>query len=762
MTNRLVSVGDDFTLPAALKVADANLPARLGDGALNAAFATVLASNGATDQTTRINAALAAGNGFGVRKTVKLVGDFNVTQIVVPSSTTLDCRDATITQISGTGINILVNTAALANKRTIYAAMTSGSAVLTATATNESIAAAPFAAGDVGKRVIVQGAGVAGAPLDTTIIAITSASAVTLAATASTTVSGQYAAVGARDKDITVLGGVWSKNSNGPDGSYLAHQLRFRHLDGLRVDGVAFDSIGGKYGVSVGDCTRFSVQNIGGPKQGSDVVHINGPASFGSITNINVASIHDDLVSLTAGDSTGGANKVRDTAGDITDIEVDTGLYQVSTYTSSCLKIVAGKTMDNSANYWIRRVRARNFTGPDTNGAVVYIGDSSGGSYDDIDVDGVRSLGGSSKGCVIIQGGNSIDRLRLANLKPDPADSYAVSVGASVKRLEVSGLKLTATTGAPNGVTVYSGTVDNLILDRVQVSSPSGAALRIQSGATVTMAVLSKLNIDSGYKLIDAPTGAALGHVSIVNLTSVNSPYPLAILSTVTTMSVSGLAATGVTALAWVQGAGALTLVGMSGIDTNNDTMLGTVNVAAASSLNSLNKDPDRFTSGEEIVMRLLAQGAPQPGTGQLILTYFTARRNETINNVNTITLGTAATGTTLARVGIYSVATSGDLTLVASTANDTTMWGTAYSGNTKALSAPWSKVAGQRYAFGTLFVGTTGPKFAGVLAVNGASLGKAPRLAGSVASQADLPSTITNATISNAQGTVIYGEVLP
>jgi len=39
MTNRLVSVGDDFTLPAALKVADANLPTRLGTTALNATYA---------------------------------------------------------------------------------------------------------------------------------------------------------------------------------------------------------------------------------------------------------------------------------------------------------------------------------------------------------------------------------------------------------------------------------------------------------------------------------------------------------------------------------------------------------------------------------------------------------------------------------------------------------------------------------------------------------------------------------------------------
>lgn len=38
MVNRLVSVGDDFTLPAAVKAADANLPARLQDTALNATF----------------------------------------------------------------------------------------------------------------------------------------------------------------------------------------------------------------------------------------------------------------------------------------------------------------------------------------------------------------------------------------------------------------------------------------------------------------------------------------------------------------------------------------------------------------------------------------------------------------------------------------------------------------------------------------------------------------------------------------------------
>lgn len=44
MVNRIVSVGDDFTLPAAVKAADTNLPARLQDTALNATYAPVSGS----------------------------------------------------------------------------------------------------------------------------------------------------------------------------------------------------------------------------------------------------------------------------------------------------------------------------------------------------------------------------------------------------------------------------------------------------------------------------------------------------------------------------------------------------------------------------------------------------------------------------------------------------------------------------------------------------------------------------------------------
>jgi hypothetical protein len=286
--------------------------------------------------------------------------------------------------------------------------------------------------------------------------------------------------------------------------------------------------------------------------------------------------------------------------------------------------------------------------------------------------------------------------------------------------------------------------------------------VRINTGAAVTNLIMAKASVESGFNAITAASGSTLANVTVSNLSSIGTAYPLGFIQSTTALGVSGLVASGATALLWVQGAGAVTLTGMTGINSNVDTVLGNVNIAAASSLNSLNKDPDRLAAGEETVPRLFSTGSPQPGTGQLILTYFTARRTETVNNINTLVLGTAAAGTTLARMGVYSVASNGDLTLVASTANDTTLWNTTFSGASRALTAPLNKVAGQRYAFATLFVGTTAPKFSGVLAVNGITLGKSPRLAGSVASQTDLPSTITSATVSNSQGTVIYGELLP
>lgn len=167
------------------------------------------------------------------------------------------------------------------------------------------------------------------------------------------------------------------------------------------------------------------------------------------------------------------------------------------------------------------------------------------------------------------------------------------------------------------------------------------------------------------------------------------------------------------------------------------------------------NADPNLLSSGEENVSRLLAPVSTIPLSTQVLrLSYFTARKSEAIGNVRVLTGGTAAAATpSLVRFGIYSVAADGALTLVASTANDTSLLAAQSTAYTKALSASFAKVAGQRYAVGMLVVtATTAPTVNGLF-VGSASTeaGLAPRLAAAVVGQSDLPASIAAGSLADS-----------
>lgn len=142
--------------------------------------------------------------------------------------------------------------------------------------------------------------------------------------------------------------------------------------------------------------------------------------------------------------------------------------------------------------------------------------------------------------------------------------------------------------------------------------------------------------------------------------------------------------------------------------------------------------------------------------TGLLRLGYLRATRTETVTSVRLSTQTTAAAATpTLCRVGVYSVSDADEsLTLVGSTTNDTTLFAAASTKYTKALTAPFTKVAGTRYAVGVLVVsGAAVPSFQGLTTAGGtvSEAGDAPRICASIASQTDLPSSLTDAALSNA-----------
>jgi hypothetical protein len=178
--------------------------------------------------------------------------------------------------------------------------------------------------------------------------------------------------------------------------------------------------------------------------------------------------------------------------------------------------------------------------------------------------------------------------------------------------------------------------------------------------------------------------------------------------------------------------------------------------------------DRNQFASGEAVLDRYLGQkdtfGAA--GSGTLLLTYFTAQRTESITQIRCYVGGTAAGATpTLCRFGIWSVSASDDslTALLASTANDTTLFGVANTAYTKTLGSTFNKVVDTRYAVGVLVVSAAAiPAFMGCGVANGALDAAAlPRLSAFVSSQSDLPSTVAAGSLTASTRIVQY-RLLP
>jgi hypothetical protein len=176
--------------------------------------------------------------------------------------------------------------------------------------------------------------------------------------------------------------------------------------------------------------------------------------------------------------------------------------------------------------------------------------------------------------------------------------------------------------------------------------------------------------------------------------------------------------------------------------------------------------DPNALTGAEATMRRIdvgsvtLALGA----SGSVRLTYFSAVRSGSHTQLRMVTGTTAAAATpTLCRMGLYSVAANGNLTLLAATANDPTLFAAANTAYTRATTAPFAVVAGQRYAIGVLVVTAAAlPTFLGA-AVSGSYaatlLAEDPRVTAAYSGQTDLPASITWDVLST-MATVFYAEV--
>jgi len=157
--------------------------------------------------------------------------------------------------------------------------------------------------------------------------------------------------------------------------------------------------------------------------------------------------------------------------------------------------------------------------------------------------------------------------------------------------------------------------------------------------------------------------------------------------------------------------------------------------------------------------------------SGGLTLVFFTAPYSFTATTLTFCNGGTPTSGLSLCRFGLFTVsetitdsvtATSPVVTLVASTANDTTIGNianTLYSRTFFAdgLPASYALVGGTRYAAGLLVVGTTPGSWMSANLSSGAVMRFPPMVAGFIGSLTDLPTspqTVPSGTFA------LYGRI--
>jgi hypothetical protein len=203
-------------------------------------------------------------------------------------------------------------------------------------------------------------------------------------------------------------------------------------------------------------------------------------------------------------------------------------------------------------------------------------------------------------------------------------------------------------------------------------------------------------------------------------------------------------------------------------------TITGLATVATSGSYNDLadkpaggsgTADPTALTVGEAVAHRLFFTSTLSLASQGVRLSYFIAQKTEAVTQIRTHTGGTGAGATpTVCKLALYEVAANGDLTRIATTANDTTLWNAGNSKYTRSFTAPAQKTAGQQYAVAFLVV--TSAAAPNTMATtnqfsNGIEQQEAPRMSGFISGQTDLAASYTAAQVQGSSQ-MPYAAILP
>lgn len=274
--------------------------------------------------------------------------------------------------------------------------------------------------------------------------------------------------------------------------------------------------------------------------------------------------------------------------------------------------------------------------------------------------------------------------------------------------------------------------------------STSPSVLLLARNSVTHTTVFQTVNNGSGSPSVTNLEWGALGLAGGVNYRggSITAGDLIAVAGRVKT----GSGATGSRPSAVTSGAGSIWF----------DTTIGKLLISdGATWLEYEDGDSDLLLIGEANMKRrnIVSNGA-STGSTTMRLGYFTAKKSETVTQFRVISGGTAAGATpSLVQIVAYSVAANGDLTLIGSTTNDTSLLAAPTTAYTKAASASFAKVRGQRYASGLLVVtAATAPTMLGTSIVPASEMGQSPRIGGLVSGQASVPASVAAASVADNQ----------
>lgn len=548
-------------------------------GLPSAAYVHTLGASNGTDDTATINAALAVISGVG---TVKGQAGQTYTisaPLVIKSGTTLDMTGCQVNLINGAQATNMVNNYALShpNRTVSDGAITSGAGQLTS-------ATAAFTSADVGRTVVIAGAGPGGSVLTANIGTVTNGTTVQLidlqglTQDAFTTVSGAAVSIYTRDIEITLIGGVWNPglNQGGTDNT-SRHCLRFRHVDGLTIlaNGGRLTQTGGKYGINPGDCSRVKIHGWDFATDSSPV-QCDGPISIITISGLTGTS-GDDFVALGTNGGTAYAQYF-DTCGPMYDITVED--INPSATTTTALQIFTGDGLNAptyGGGFKIDKVRVRDFGGyGGTGGADISISTYNyGDAVNDVEIDGVFATRGAS-GLKVNLACVNTDMLKIRNVASNGSASVTdqivqVTSWARLATFVVEGVTQTNSTGS-NPLVGVAGTITDLLLSDFHAAlNGSGycVSLNASTGA-ITRAKQSDGTIIGGGGAWDTDShpGATLGRAHLSHVDVSASAWAFGAFDTTTILHVDGCsAASGVSGLFYLDASASLTVLGGDGMD---------------------------------------------------------------------------------------------------------------------------------------------------------------------------------------------------